>query len=61
MKRSASKLKTHSAVNRTRRRRIFMKNAKARLQSRREVFFIQESAQFTYLGKSVQSNFCFSK
>ncbi len=43
MKRSASKLKTHNAVNRTRRRRFFMKTAKTRLQSRREVFFIQES------------------
>lgn len=44
MKRSASKLKNHTAVTRARRKRIFMKNAKTRLQSRRGVFFIQESA-----------------
>ena len=43
MNRSASKLKTHNAVNSTRTRCFFMKTAKTRLQSRREVFFIQES------------------
>ena len=44
MKRTGSTLKTRTAINRTRRRRIFMKNTKSRLQSRREVFFVQENA-----------------
>ena len=44
MKRLGTSLRNRSQISRSRRRRIFMKNNKLRLQARREVFFVQQNA-----------------
>ncbi|MDD7022237.1 MAG: hypothetical protein PUI29_06680 [Aeromonadales bacterium] len=45
MKRSAHTLHRMTALNRTRRRRIFMKEVRQRRQARRGVFFLYEEGR----------------